>query len=91
MAQKLTEVSIESFRLQVYKITSKNLVKLIEQIYEIKRSSNGYLFANDLERKESIIEGELMRRKYLMPKAKPAELKEYNEMKFKKFFKKRLF
>jgi hypothetical protein len=91
MAQKLIDVSIESFRLQVYKIPSKNLVKLIEQIYEIKRSTNGYLYANDLERKETIIEGELMRRKYYMPKAKPEEMKEYNEMKLKKFWRKRLF
>jgi hypothetical protein len=91
MAQKLTDVTIEAFRMQVPFVSFGNLKKLLEDIYEIKRSSNGYLYVNDLERKETIIEAELMRRGKLQHKSNPEDFKDYTNMKFKTFFKKRFF
>lgn len=71
MAQNLLEISQEAFRLQLYRIPSKNLVKLLEEIYKFKWE-NGKDFNDetimDIERKETKINAELMRRGYLKSK-----------------------
>jgi len=79
MAQDLFNMSIEMFRLQLYKIGSRTLVSLIKQIYELKWSQ-GQKWSqekiNDIERKETIIMAELNRRKELNKN----NMHEYQEM-----------
>lgn len=91
MSQSLRTISADALRLEVYKISNNQIKRLMEEIYELKRSSLGNYIALDLERKETILEAELMRRKYLMPKAKPEELQDYHDWKFKFKNKRRIF
>lgn len=68
MAQDLLNITQEAFQLQLYKISSGQLIDLIRQIYEFKWE-NGKDFPEpvimDLERKETKINAELMRRNVL--------------------------
>lgn len=91
MAQDLARISLESFKLQLHKIASKELERLREQIYEIKRSSLGYLLMYDLERKETAIIAEMMRRDYLNHKRRPKEFEDFNNLTKKYGKKKRLW
>ena len=91
MAQALDKISLEAFKIQIHKIASRDLERLREQIYEIKRSSLGYIIANDLERKETAIMAELMRRGYLRHKERPQDLEDYNNQTKKYAKKRRLF
>jgi hypothetical protein len=91
MAQDLLKISIEAFKLQLYKFDLGALKQTLDQIYEAKQSSVGHLYVDTLERKETAIEAELMRRGIASAKNNPEEYKDFNEMRFKKFRKKRLF
>ena len=91
MAQSLLKISTDTLRLEVYKLTISQIKRLIEQIYEHKRSSIGNSLIYDLERKETVLEGEMIRRGYLKHKRRPGDLQDYNNWKFKKQFKKRIF
>lgn len=91
MAQDLKKISVESFRVQIYKVPTDQLERLREQIYEIKRSSIGNYLVDDLERKETIIIAEMMRRGYLKHKEKPEDLKDMNRLTEKYRGKRRLF
>ena len=92
MSQDLRQISIDQFRLEIFKLTVSQLKQLIEGVYEFKRTINNPINADvlDLERKESIIESELMRRGYFKPKANPNEVIDYNQWK-RKMFKRKLF
>lgn len=71
MAQDLMKISIESFRLQIYKINSKVLVSLLKRCEEIKcdmRNRMSLPQLKDINRKQTIIQAELQRRKYLNKK-----------------------
>ena len=91
MSQDLKDISLEAFQIQLYKIASRELEKLREQIYDIKRSSIGYALMHDLERKETAILRELMRRAYLKHKENPQDLEDYNRQTEKYRNKKRVF
>lgn len=71
MAQDLIKISQEAFQIQLYKIPSKQLVELIHKIYEFKWEKGKYFDDEtimDIERKETKINAELMRRGYLKAK-----------------------
>lgn len=92
MSQDLRTISTDVLRLEVYKLTISQIKQLMEAIYEYKRSSIGVVIACDLERKETILESEMTRRKYLQHKRKPQDLVDYHNWKFNKLSKKkRLF
>ena len=91
MAQDLLKISLEAFKLQLFKFDLGALKQTLEQIYEAKQSKYGYLHIDNLERKETAIEAELLRRGHASAKNKPEEYKDFNEMRFKKFRKKRFF
>ena len=78
MSKSLLTVSLEDFQVQVYKITTKNLVSLLEGIVQVKWEY-GKTFTDeqicDIERKHSKIEHELIRREYLGK----ADRQQYNE------------
>ena len=64
-------ISQEAFKLQLYKISSEELVNLIEQIYQFKWEYGKHFSDDkimDIERKETKINAELMRRGYLKSK-----------------------
>ncbi len=76
MAQNLLEISQAAFELQLHKIPTKQLVKLLEGIYNYKWDSGknwDLETVKNLERKETKINAELMRRGYLNKK----EYKDY--------------
>lgn len=91
MAQDLLNISLEAFKLQLYKFDLGALKQTLELIYEAKQSKYGYLHIDNLERKETAVDAELLRRGYTSAKIKPREYEDYNNMKFKKFRKKRYF
>lgn len=71
MAQDLMKISVESFGLMLYNIPTSQLKSLLKQIYELKWSKGKDFSIEqtcDLERKESLINSELMERKYLTQK-----------------------
>ena len=68
MSQDLRTISQEAFQLQLHKLSAKQLVKLISDIYDIKTTYGSCMNSDeamDLERKETKINFELMTRGYL--------------------------
>lgn len=68
MAQSILDVPVDSLRRQVLQISNQNLRGLIRGIYDLKytirdKVSDAQIL--DLERKESIIQGEMQRRGFL--------------------------
>ena len=82
MAQSLSKISLEAFKLQIHKIASRDLDDTDNDIKEME---------DDLERKETAIMRELMSRKYLDHKRNPQDLIDYNAQTLKYAKKKRLF
>ena len=73
MSQDLTNISQEAFQLQIYKIHSKELVRLYKTVGDIindkaKNYEMHELNIYDLERKRTKIQAELKRRKFLTDK-----------------------
>jgi hypothetical protein len=68
MAQDLKSISQEAFKMQLFKLSNKQLVNLLESIYKLK-TEYGHIMNNDeiidLERKETKLNAELMRRGFL--------------------------
>jgi hypothetical protein len=91
MAQDLLGISLEAFKLQLYKFNLGALKQTLELIYEAKQSKYGYLHIDNLERKETAIEAELNRRGIANAKHSPREYEDFNKMRFKNFKKKRIF
>jgi hypothetical protein len=93
MAQDLRQVSPDKLRLQIYALSVSQIKQLIGGIYEYKRSIKDPTdeIVMDLERKETILEAELIRRGYFLPKKNQGELQDYNTWKLKMASKKRLF
>lgn len=89
MAQSILDVPVASLRRQVLSIASRNLVQLIDGIYELKYTLRDRIPDEsicDLERKETIIQGELVRRGYLGKKDGQDYLKWRNGLFRKKNF-----
>ena len=89
MAESILDIPIDSFRRQVRQISGPNLKGLIRGIYDLKYTvRDGILDSQilDLERKETIIQAEMMRRGYLTKK----EAQEYQIWR-KGLFKKKNF
>ena len=68
MAQDLRKISHEVFGMQLFKFSTSQLVDLLKQIYDLK-TTYGHVMNHDevidIERKETKINAELMRRKHL--------------------------
>ena len=68
MSQDLKSISQEAFRLLLFKLSNKQLVNLLKDIYELK-TNYGHIMNDDeicdMERKETKINFELMNRGYL--------------------------
>ena len=68
MAQDLKIISQEAFKMQLFKLSNKQLVGLLKDVYDLK-TEYGHIMNNDemldIERKETKINFELMQRKYL--------------------------
>ena len=68
MAQDLRTISQEAFKIQLFKLSNKQLLELLESIYGLK-TSYGHVMRDDevqdIERKETKINAELMRRGFL--------------------------
>jgi hypothetical protein len=65
MSQDLIKISPEQFELQIYKISSRNLISLLRELIEYKWDYGKHFSQSeieDIERKDSIIQKELMRR-----------------------------
>ena len=71
MAKSILDIPIQDLRIYVYKFTNNKLKELIRGIYDIKWTS-GRNFneeqIKDIELRETILMGELHRRRYLTPK-----------------------
>jgi len=66
--QTLFACTQEDFLKQIYRISSQNLVKLLYEIYELKHDRGQFWDEStmmDIERKETKINAELIRRGYL--------------------------
>lgn len=71
MSQDLLKISVEAFEVQLFKIPSDQLVGLLKNIYELKWEKGKNWpddIIADIERKETKINRELMRRKHLTKK-----------------------
>jgi hypothetical protein len=91
MAKSLKEMSPEALRITVMFLTISQIKSMIERIYEFKKEKYGYLMAEDLERKETILKAEFVRRNYFMPKKNPQDNVDFNNWqkrlaKIKRFF-----
>lgn len=71
MAQDLRKISHEAFGIQLFRLPIDQLVNLLKEIYDLK-TTYGHVMNNDeiidIERKETKINAELMRRKHLTKK-----------------------
>lgn len=92
MTQDLRTISVEKFRLEIYRLSFAQLKSLMRGIYEYKRNIAIPADADiiDLERKESIIEKELLRRGSHNPKFKKEEYEDHRKWK-RSLIKKRFF
>jgi len=90
LAQDLLKITPEALELQLYKIPAKNLVKMIEDIYEYKWTHGKFFTVDrmkDIEKKETKILAELQRRNYFTKK----ENQQYFDWIKKLNYKKRLY
>lgn len=86
MAQSILDVPLDRFRVQVSQIHPGNLRGLIMGIYDLKYTLRGSISDAqmlDLERKETIITGELQKRGILTKKNK-SEFEAWRRRLFKK-------
>ena len=86
MAQDLKSISLEAFQLQLYKIPSPTLVQIGEDIRQFKIDYGETMTLDeidDIQRKETKVEAELIRRNYIK-KHDDAYRKYYLRTNFKK-------
>ena len=68
MAQDLRTISQEAFKMQLFKFSNKQLLELLENIYQLKTTYGNVMNTDevqDIERKETKINAEMMRRGFL--------------------------
>ena len=90
MSQNLLTISQSDFERELPRISTSGLVSLLKNVYEFKWEKGKRFSVEqmiDIERKETKINAELMRRKYLGQK----DYKEYFEFLKKINYKKRMY
>ena len=89
MAQDLISISLEAFELQLYKINSPQLVRLVGEVQQVLAGESKFMPQDkqlELLRKVTKIQKELTRRKYIT-KANKDEFERYRQREnFKKRF-----
>lgn len=90
MTQDLKSISVEAFQLQLYKIGSKELVKMVGDVQQMLAEYGKHMSHQeqlDMLRKVTKIQSELTRRKYITKQNKD----EFERLRQKTNFKKRFW
>lgn len=87
MSQDLNQISPEAFELQLYKIPTRALLSLYRELLQFKWE-HGRNFSHDkicdIERKDSLIQKELMKRGFLTKENRDEFVKMTRKLNFKK-------